>query len=75
MLTRIQLLSVSFASGLLLLFVLCLGSQNLNNRFKVNLVFATTEPLPAGFVVGLSVVLGVISGGSTATILLPPPKP
>jgi len=54
--------------------MLCLGAQNLNERHSLKLVETTTAPLPTGFLIGVSIILGVISGGSTAAVLLPPPK-
>ena len=74
MLQRLRLLTTSLGSAMLLLIVLCLGSQNLNDRHGLNLGFTKTAPLPSGFLVGVSVVLGVISGGSTAALLIPTPK-
>ncbi len=74
MLLRLRLLGITFASALLLLFVLCLGAQNLSARNKLNLGIGTTAPLPAGFMVGIAIVLGVISGGSTAACMIPGQK-
>ncbi len=71
MLFRLKLFATSFASGALLLIVLCLGSQNLNNRQSLQLGIATSAPLPPGFLIGISLVLGVVTGGSTAALLLP----
>jgi len=51
--------------------VLCLGAQNLNDRHNLKLGFANSAALPSGFLVGISIVLGVFSGGSTAALLLP----
>tara|TARA_Y100001968_G_scaffold256588_1_gene242983 strand:- start:429 stop:668 length:240 start_codon:yes stop_codon:yes gene_type:complete len=58
----------TFASGILLL-MLCLGSQNLNNRPNIKLGIAITAPLPTGFVTGISLCLGVISGGATSALI------
>ena len=71
MFLRLRLLGISFASGLALMLMLCLGAQNLNSRHALNLGATTTAPLPSGFLVGISIVLGVISGGSAASVLLP----
>ena len=71
MLLKLRLLAISISSGLLLIVVLCLGSQNLKVRHNVNLGIAKTAPLPSGFLIGISLALGVISGGSTATLLIP----
>ena len=74
MLHRLRLLVLSFGSAGLLLVVLCLGAQNLNDRQSLNLGFGKTAPLPTGFIVGVSAVLGVLSGGSLAALLMPPQK-
>ncbi len=71
MIIRLQLFFISLTSGLLFLFILCLGAQNRNDRIKTNLIFATTAPLPKGFVVGASIITGVISGGSASALILP----
>ena len=71
MLLKVKLVTITFMSAALLLFVLCLGSQNLNNRNSINLVLASTAPLPTGFIVSLAITLGFISGGSTKAILIP----
>ena len=69
LLYRLQLLLVSFGGALLLL--LCLGAQNLQDRHSIRIAGARSVPLPTGFLVGISLVLGVISGGSTAAVLMP----
>lgn len=51
--------------------MLCLGAQNLNERRVLNLGIGKTGPLPTGFIVSVSTVLGVLAGGSVAAILLP----
>ncbi len=71
MLLKLRLLSITISSSLLLIIVLCLGSQNLRVRHNLNLGIAKTAPLPSGFLIGISLALGVISGGSTATLLIP----
>ncbi|HGY5535664.1 MAG: hypothetical protein AB8A40_00265 [Prochlorococcus sp.] len=71
MLLRLRVLTISLASSILLLVVLCLGAQNLNDRHNLKLGFANSAALPSGFLVGISIVLGVFSGGSTAALLLP----
>ncbi|NDC15507.1 MAG: hypothetical protein EBZ76_10180 [Synechococcaceae bacterium WB9_2_170] len=52
MLLRLRLLAGSLAGTLLLLLMLCLGSQNNSERSALNLGFGRTVPLPHGFVVG-----------------------
>ena len=71
LLYRLQLLLVSFGGALLLLLLLCLGAQNLQDRHSIRIAAARSVPLPTGFLVGISLVLGVISGGSTAAVLMP----
>ena len=72
MILRLKLISITFASGLLLLLVLCLGAQNLKDRHVLNLGPKTkTVPLPTGFLVGISIVTGVITIGSASALLMP----
>jgi uncharacterized integral membrane protein len=71
MLLRLRLLLISLSGAGLLLLVLCLGAQNLSDRQVLNLGIGRTAPLPSGFLVGVSVVVGVLSGGSLAAALLP----
>ena len=71
MLLRLRLLLITLGGGAALLLVLCLGAQNLSDRYRLNLGVGRTAPLPAGFIVGVSTVLGVISGGSLAAVLIP----
>tara|TARA_Y100001968_G_scaffold202339_1_gene185814 strand:- start:1343 stop:1585 length:243 start_codon:yes stop_codon:yes gene_type:complete len=71
MFLKFRLLTISISSGVLLILVLCLGSQNLNARRNVNLGIGSTPPLPTGFLVGLSIAFGVVSGGITKALTLP----
>ena len=71
MLRKIILIAFSFSSGALLFLMLCLGAQNLNRRHVIDLGFGKTAPLPSGFLVGISIVLGVVSGGSATAAFLP----
>ena len=71
MLLRLRLLLASVGGGALLLLLLCLGAQNLNQRSSVNLGFGRTAELPTGFLVGVALVIGVISGGTATALLLP----
>ncbi len=74
MLLRLKLLAIVFSSSALLLFVLCLGSQNLKDRQKINLGASSTAALPTGFALGISLIMGVVSGGSIAGIIIPSKK-
>ncbi|KEF40687.1 MAG: hypothetical protein ER33_15630 [Cyanobium sp. CACIAM 14] len=71
MLLRLRLLVGSLLGGTLLLALLCLGAQNLEVRPQLSLGFGRSAPLPTGFIVGVALVLGVISGGASAALLLP----
>jgi len=68
MLLKIKLLTFNITFSLLLILLLCLGSQNLNKRYKLNLLFNETVELPSGFIIGIAFNLGFISGGLTATL-------
>jgi hypothetical protein len=71
MLLRLRLLFGSLIGGGLLLLAVCLGAQNLEDRPVLNLGMARSAPLPSGFLVGLALAVGVISGGCSAALLLP----
>ena len=68
---RLRLLLSSLVGGGMLLLILCLGAQNLDQRTSLNLAASRTAPLPTGVLVGLALVVGVISGGCTAALLIP----
>ena len=70
-LIRLRLLLISLGGGLLLLLLLCLGAQNLQDRHTLQLGGQRSVPLPTGFLVGIALVIGVISGGTSAAVLLP----
>jgi uncharacterized integral membrane protein len=71
MLLRLRLLLASLGGGALLLLILCLGAQNLEQRASLNLGFGRTAQLPTGFLMGVALAIGVISGGATTALLLP----
>ena len=71
MLLRLRLTAASLLGGAMLLLILCLGAQNLDRRVELNLIGGRTAPLPVGFVIGIALVIGVISGGCTAALLTP----
>jgi hypothetical protein len=71
MLLRLRLLLGSLVGSLLLFTLLCLGAQNLDDRVRLRLGPGRSAPLPTGFLIGLAVVLGVVSGGSSVALLLP----
>ena len=70
MLLRLKLLTFSLVSGILLLFFLCLGSQNLEKRYSLNLLVNKSVQLPIGFIVGVAFTLGVLGGGFTSVLMI-----
>ena len=68
MLLKIKLLTFNITCSLLFIVFLCLGSQNLDKRYRLNLLFNETVELPSGFIIGIAFTLGFISGGLTATL-------
>ncbi len=68
MLLKIKLLTFNITCSLLLILFLCLGSQNLDKRYRLNLLINETVELPSGFIIGIAFSLGFISGGVTATL-------
>ena len=67
---RLQLLTINIATAILLIFFLCLGSQNLSKRYSLDFLINKTVPLPIGFLVGTSFSLGVLSGGLTSVLMI-----
>ena len=70
MFIRLQLFSLNITSVILLLFFLCLGSQNLSKKHSLNFLITQTVPLPIGFLVGTSFTFGLISGGLTSVLMI-----
>ena len=67
---KLKLLTLNVASAILLLFFLCLGSQNLSKKHSLNFLINKTVPLPIGFLVGTSFTIGLISGGLTSVLMI-----
>ena len=67
---RLQLLTLNIASAIMLIFFLCLGSQNLSKKHSLNFLITKTVPLPIGFLVGTSFTLGLMSGGLTSVLMI-----
>ncbi|MBW3042431.1 hypothetical protein DNJ73_06970 [Prochlorococcus marinus XMU1408] len=67
---RLKLFTLNIATAILLIFFLCLGSQNLGKRYSLNLIFNKTVPLPIGFLIGTSFTVGLISGGLTSILII-----
>ena len=67
---RLQLLTLNFATAILLMFFLCLGSQNLGRKYSLDFLINKTVALPIGFLVGTSFTLGLMSGGLTSVLMI-----
>jgi len=67
---RLQLLTLNIASSILVILILCLGSQNLSKKHSLNFLINKSVPLPIGFLVGTSFALGLLSGGTTAVFMI-----
>ncbi len=67
---KLQLLTLNIATAILLIFFLCLGSQNLEKRYTLDFLVNRTVPLPIGFIIGSSFTLGLLSGGLTSVIMI-----
>ena len=70
MIFRLKLLTLNFATAILLIFFLCLGSQNLGKKYSVDFLINKTVPLPIGFLIGTSFTFGLISGGLTSVLMI-----
>ena len=70
MFLKFQLLTLNFVTTILLIFFLCLGSQNLSKKHNLNFLINKTVPLPIGFLVGTSFALGLMSGGITSVLMI-----
>ena len=71
MLSRLKYIITTLTGTRLLILFLCLGSQNLDQRHKLNLLVTNTAPLPTGFLVGFSIAIGILSGGCSAALYFP----
>ena len=65
---KLKLLTLNFATAILLIFFLCLGSQNLSKKHSLNFLINKTVSLPIGFLVGTSFTFGLISGSVTSVL-------
>ncbi len=70
MLKKLLIITSSIANTTLLICMICLGSQNLSNKYSLNLGIGVTEKYPSGFLIGISVSLGYLSGGITSGLLI-----
>ena len=67
---RLQLLTLNVASAILLIFFLCLGSQNLDKKYSLDFLINKTVALPIGFLIGTSFTFGLMSGGLTSVLMI-----
>ncbi len=67
---RLQLLTLNISTAILLIFFLCLGSQNLGQKYSLDLLINKTVDLPIGFLMGTSFTLGLFSGGLTSVLMI-----
>ena len=67
---RLQLLTLNIATAILLIFFLCLGSQNLGKKYSLDFLINKTVALPIGFLIGTSFTLGLVSGGITSVLMI-----
>ena len=54
---------LNIATSFLLLFILCLGTQNISKRYQLNIGISKTVTLPIGFILGISFISGYVYGG------------
>ena len=67
---RLQLLTLNITSAILLIFFLCLGSQNLGKKYSIEFLANRTVALPIGFLIGTSFTFGLISGGLSSVLMM-----
>ena len=67
---RLKLLTLNIGTAILLIFFLCLGSQNLGKKYSLDFLINKTVPLPIGFLIGTSFTIGVITGGITSVLTI-----
>ena len=67
---RLKLLTLNFTTSILLIFFLCLGSQNLGKKYTLDFLINKTVSLPIGFLIGSSFTLGLMSGGLTSVLMI-----
>ena len=68
MLLKFKLLAFNITSCILLIFFLCLGSQNLSKRYILKLFVYETVEIPSGFIMGIAFTLGFLGGGFTSIL-------
>lgn len=69
MLVRLRLVMGSLVGAGVVVLAVCLGAQNLSERPSLQLGVARMAPLPSGFLLGLALSAGLISGGAVALVV------
>ena len=67
---KLKLLTLNIATAILLIFFLCLGSQNLGKKYSIDFILNKTVALPIGFLIGSSFTLGLTSGGLSSVLMI-----
>ncbi len=67
---RLKLLTLNTATAILLIFFLCLGSQNIVKKHSLDFLINKTVDLPIGFLIGTSFTFGLMSGGLASVIMI-----
>ena len=70
MIFKLKLLTLNIATAILLIFFLCLGSQNLGKKYSIDFIINKTVSLPIGFLIGTSFTLGLMTGGLTSVLMI-----
>tara|TARA_B100001029_G_C14687868_1_gene248139 strand:+ start:150 stop:392 length:243 start_codon:yes stop_codon:yes gene_type:complete len=70
MFLKLQLIALNITTAVLLMFFLCLGSQNLSKRYSLDFLINKTVALPIGFLIGSSFTFGLLSGGLTSVLMM-----
>ena len=69
---KVLLSIITLSNSALLILMIALGSQNLSNSHTINFgMYSSKEVYPSGFLIGVSTILGSISGGLITILILP----
>jgi hypothetical protein len=70
MLQRARLVVASLVGAGVVVVAVCLGAQNLTDRPSLRLGVVRTAPLPSGFLLGMALAAGLLSGGGAVAVAL-----
>ncbi|MEB3335770.1 MAG: hypothetical protein VKP70_12395 [Cyanobacteriota bacterium] len=68
MLQRVRLVVASLVGAGVVGVAVCLGAQNLTDRPSLQLGVARSAPLPSGFLLGMALAAGLLSGGGAVAV-------